>query len=501
MANPVLYGYKILNSTSSTSQTLDLTTLLDPSGAALGPALAGQFTAIHIFVASNADRTPAATGYTVVMDAWANDTNDMMLWAGYKFQPGTPDTSITITGATSGTSRLVAIATVWDNVDPTTPMDVSAVNNSPLNTAIPNPGSATPATTGAVFLFGAGNASDQGVTTLSESYMDWSVGDSGNGSFDVAALVGYVSGGVASTPYDGAALTWSGTDSTAYSNATNVMVLRPTSGGGSQTITGALYSDTDSFGAGTVSTAYTITGAVYADADSFGAGAFIFDQTLIGATYTDTDAFGAGTFSQAGGSQTITGAIYADADSFGAGAFSAAYTVTGAAYSDPDAFGAGTFAAAYTITGAAYVNPDTFGAGAFIFDQTLTGAVYVDADTFGAGIFSLAGGSLQTITGATYTDSDIFGAGAFSSAYTITGATYANPDAFGSGAFSAAYTIAGALYANPDSFGAGSFAIAGVFPIDSGTGIWPGYRFATALAPATRKASPAITHRSAGKPQ
>lgn len=405
MADPTLYGYKILNSTSQTSQTLDLTTLLNPvDGSALGPALGGQFTVIQIFVASNTDRNPAATGYAVAMDAYANDTNDLMLWAGYKFQPATPDTSITITGSLSSGSALIAIVTVWDNVDPTTPLDVASVNTSGINTAIPNPGSATPVTTGAVFLFGAGNASTVGTSTLSQSYMDWSVADSRDGSFDVSVLVGYKTGGVASTPYDGAALTWSGTDDVAFAQAANVIVLRPAPSGGSpQTITGALYSDTDAFGAGTFSTTYTITGSLYSDAD-------------------------------------------------------------------------------------------TFGAGAFIYDQTITGAIYTDADSFGAGIFSLAG-SPQTITGAIYVDADTFGAGAFSTAYTITGALYANPDSFGAGAFSASYTIIGAIYVNPDSFGAGSFSVVGSFPLDSGTGIWPGYRFATSFAPETREASPVTAPR------
>ena len=232
MADPVLYGYSVYKGSCAASQSVDLTNLLDESGANIGPALGGQFTTIHIFISSNADRAPAATGYAAVMDAIANDTNDLMLWAGYKFQPSTPDTSITVTCSVSSGSSLIAIARVWDNVDATTPLDVASVNNTGINTAIPNPGSATPATTGAMFVFGSGCAHTDGVRTLSESYMDWSFADSRDGSFDLSVLVGHKAGGVASTPYDGAALTWSGTDSNAFSHASNVMVLRPAPSGG-----------------------------------------------------------------------------------------------------------------------------------------------------------------------------------------------------------------------------------------------------------------------------
>lgn len=233
MADPTLYGYKIIKGAAAASQTIDLTTLLDPSGAALGPALGGQFTVVHIIVGHTTNRNPAATGYTVVMDGYATDTQGTALWVGHKFQPSTPDTSITITASGSSGSSLIAIATVWDNVDPTTPLDgVATVNLSTANTALPNPGSITPTTTGAVILFGAGNSHNAGVTAISESYMDWSVEDSRDGTNDASALVGYVSGGVAATPYDGAALTWAGTDGVTLSNCSNVMVLRPAPAGG-----------------------------------------------------------------------------------------------------------------------------------------------------------------------------------------------------------------------------------------------------------------------------
>ena len=63
-----------------------------------------------------------------------------------------------------------------------------------------------------------------------------------------------------------------------------------------QAITGTLYSDPDTFGAGTVDQGQTITGTVYTDADTFGSGTITVGAvTITGTVYTDTDAFGAGT--------------------------------------------------------------------------------------------------------------------------------------------------------------------------------------------------------------
>lgn len=165
-----------------------------------------------------------------------------------------------------------------------------------------------------------------------------------------------------------------------------VVEIKAAAGGSPQTITGALFADSDSFGAGTISASYTIAGAVFADADSFGAGTVSSRYTISGAIYTDADSFGAGTITQTGGSQTITGGLYADPDTFGAGTVSTAYRITGALYADPDVFGAGTVTqpSAQTITGALYVDPDTFGVNVISFavaqQQIQGGWGYRDAE-------------------------------------------------------------------------------------------------------------------------
>lgn len=128
-------------------------------------------------------------------------------------------------------------------------------------------------------------------------------------------------------------------------------------------------------------------------------------QTITGAIYADPDSFGSGTVST---SATITGATFSDGDSFGAGTISARYTISGAAFADPDAFGAGSITTSATIAGALYVDPDTFGAGTVSqpATQTITGAPYIDPDTFGANVIAFPGSSQPINGGWGYRDAE-----------------------------------------------------------------------------------------------
>jgi len=227
---PTLYGYTIVGGTVKASQDVDLTTLLDPAGGALGPALANQFVLANVFVAGNSNRNPAVTGYNVIADEWYNDINDMMHWSGWKFMGGTPDTVATVTATATSTNRLLSIFTVWDNVDPTTPLDgVTPVSVGSTNGGIPDPGSITPGSVGSVLVFSGGNATagETPPVTLSTGYLDWEVNDALNNStsFAVSGLVGYLNdpGGA----YDGAAWSTSATDSDTFSRSSLVISLRP----------------------------------------------------------------------------------------------------------------------------------------------------------------------------------------------------------------------------------------------------------------------------------
>jgi len=207
-------------------------------------------------------------------------------------------------------------------------------------------------------------------------------------------------------------------DTTTYSPPTGFTII---GGGGSspQTLTGTLFTDTDAFGAGSISVGpVTLTGTLFSDGDSFGAGVVSqggSTQTLTGTLFSDSDAFGSGVITT--GPVTLTGTLFSDTDSFGAGTITrGAVTLTGTLFSDSDSFGAGTVSVGpVTLTGTLYQDADQFGAGSLsVGSVTITGTLYSDPDSFGAGSISQV--SPQTITGTLFVDGDTFGAGRVSAA-------------------------------------------------------------------------------------
>jgi len=262
-------------------------------------------------------------------------------------------------------------------------------------------------------LFGNASAGTGGVTISSGTYYPTAYLDS--------------SGGSVSATLDA--------DSPTYSPSTGYTIIG--GGSGSQTLTGTLYTDTDSFGAGTITRGpVTLTGTLFTDSDSFGAGTVTPRNTLTGTLFTDTDAFGAGSISV--GPVTLTGTLFTDGDSFGSGAVSqggSTQTLTGTLFSDSDAFGSGAITTGpVTITGTLFSDTDSFGSGTITRGAvTLTGTLFSDSDSFGAG--SVSAGPV-TITGTLYSDPDSFGAGSISqvSPQAITGTLFVDGDTFGAGA-------------------------------------------------------------------
>ena len=189
--------------------------------------------------------------------------------------------------------------------------------------------------------------------------------------------------------------TGGGTDAILYGLEIKVPV------GGSQNIDGALYTDTDTFHAATVSSSYPITGALYSDADTFNAATVSATYGITGALYTDADTFFGATVSQ--GAQIIDGALYTDADTFHAATVTpGSVTISGALYSDTDTFHAATITALQNIDGALFTDTDTFFGSAVTSTVNIGGALYTDSDTFfGATI-------VFEISGALFTNSNTF---------------------------------------------------------------------------------------------
>jgi hypothetical protein len=135
---------------------------------------------------------------------------------------------------------------------------------------------------------------------------------------------------------------------------------------GAVTVTGALYTDTDTFFGATVSRgAVTITAALVTDGDTFyGSTVSRGAVGITGSLVTDADTFFGATISQDGSPQTITGALFTDGDTFPAATVSrGAVTISGGLFTDSDQFFAATVenaAAPQTINGELFANDNTF---------------------------------------------------------------------------------------------------------------------------------------------
>lgn len=136
-----------------------------------------------------------------------------------------------------------------------------------------------------------------------------------------------------------------------------------TVGRGAVNIGGALYTNSSSFYGGTVSASYTIQGALFTDGDTFyGATVSPGSVAINGALFSNSNAFYAAAVSQDGAPQNISGALYSNTQTVYAASVAAKYSVAGALYSDPDTFFAATVSQPVTqnISGARYDNDNSF---------------------------------------------------------------------------------------------------------------------------------------------
>jgi len=188
--------------------------------------LEGDLVIVAIELCGTADKSYRISGFTQLVDLYANDTEDSNFQVGYKFMGATPDTSVTITGGSGSTADALAVAVhVWRNVDPTTPLDVTATTSSQLNTGIPNPPAITPVTAGAQIIVAAGTAHTGGVDTFGATYLSNFRTFGSNDDNDATVGIGNIA--LTSGSYDPAAWTFSQTDSTAFSTNSVTFALRP----------------------------------------------------------------------------------------------------------------------------------------------------------------------------------------------------------------------------------------------------------------------------------
>lgn len=322
----------------------------------------------------------------------------------YKIMSGSGNLTLSIT-TTKACRSMSAHGFVITGHDTTTPIANSGQNDSHSSNALaltsPN-GVTTAANNNCIIGCIAVKGGD--TTALAVGSADGSsVGESGtNASNDHEWGVAWDETPTAAS----VTFAWTWSTNSDRPGAAWVEVAAATGGGSPQTITGAAFSDADTFQSGAVTASYTISGAAFSDADSFGSGALATSYTITGSAFTDADIFGSGVVSQGG--QIIIGTAFSDGDTFGPGSISTSYAIGGAAFTDTDSFGSGAISTIYTITGAHFTDADTFGSGQVRQITRITGAAFTDTDSFGSGSFSAS----YTITGVAFADADSFGIGA-----------------------------------------------------------------------------------------
>lgn len=157
------------------------------------------------------------------------------------------------------------------------------------------------------------------------------------------------------------------------------------SGGGGQSITGSLFTNSNSFYGATVGRgAVNISGALYSDTDTFYTATLGKTYAITGSRFDNSAQFYAATV--APGTVTISGALFTDGDTFYAATIGrGAVNIVGSLYTDPDSFYAASVSQAgspQNIDGALFSNSSTFHGATVSASYEITGALYSDGDTF-----------------------------------------------------------------------------------------------------------------------
>ena len=159
---------------------------------------------------------------------------------------------------------------------------------------------------------------------------------------------------------------------------------------GAVTLSGTLFTNTNTFYAGTVAATYTIGGSLFTNTNSFYGGTVVPGAvTLTGSLFTDPDGFYGGTVAQSGAPQTLVGSLFTNSQTFYGGNVQTGITLDGSLFSDGDTFYGGTVTTAYVIAGSLYTDPDTFFGGVVSqpdAPQTLVGELYANDNQFFGGV-------------------------------------------------------------------------------------------------------------------
>lgn len=156
------------------------------------------------YMVANANRAPALTisgnntgSYARRISILADETTaDAVLQTFVKVQSGTPDTILTRSGTGNINDRGILALRAYRNVDQVTPLDLTELSATTLNTGFPDPPSITPVTAGA-WVLACGNRATTLTTIANFTTSDLTALQAdqtqgfGSGGFHCLALVGH----------------------------------------------------------------------------------------------------------------------------------------------------------------------------------------------------------------------------------------------------------------------------------------------------------------------
>lgn len=222
-----LVGWVTAFGNNDTNATLDLTALT--GGSDTSPST-GDYVIIFGAASSGTDQdvTISDGTYTALgVDIYQSDTFKVNTNVFGKVQGATPDTSVSINGASNSTGGNSAVAVVLRGVNATTQMDVALVSTGALNTALADAPSITPSTAGAWIICGGGIAQDTSPGTFTgpanmTGYHQASAVGSSRGNVAWAAIkTDWASGAFNPDPLTG------GNESTSFAYGAFALAVRP----------------------------------------------------------------------------------------------------------------------------------------------------------------------------------------------------------------------------------------------------------------------------------
>ncbi len=173
-------------------------------------------------------------------------------------------------------------------------------------------------------------------------------------------------------------------------------------------------------------------------------------QSLTPSLFTNTNTFHAPTVTA--GAVTLAPALFTNTQTFYSPTVSAAYSLTPALYTNTQVFFGPTVSATYALTPSLFTNAQSFFSPTVSTSYTLTPALFTNTQTFYSPIVSLEGGA-QNLLPNLYTNIQTFYSPTITAgAVTLQPSLYTNAQSFSSPTVSATYTIAPSLFTNGQTF-------------------------------------------------